>query len=134
MNCSPFDVYQTHYSISFVTLMRHTNTYGRDYLKNLFIRVRFGGLESVACQFKNDNRLRMFNKRRRENVRAIISAYLEFVYALVFCAHFFLALSLSVCVSAARSLSLSFAIRLSLPVYLFRHCLSISICLWCVLT
>lgn len=34
-------------------------------LKICSFRVRFGGL-SVACQFKNDNRLRMYNIREGE--------------------------------------------------------------------
>lgn len=83
-----------------------------DYLKKfVHLCVRFGDV-SVARQFKeNDIRLRMYNAREVERgsekttfeaFKAIISAYLEFVYALVyflFSSFFLLAPSLALSLS-----------------------------------
>lgn len=115
-----FDVYRTHYSISFIKLMRQANMYERDCLKrffSFFIRVRFG----AARQFKKNSRLRMCKSDRGKNTSKRLSDNQclprIFVYALVF---FIFPCPVAPCFCLCLSL---FA---CLPVYLLKHCLFIS--------
>lgn len=113
----------------------------RDYLKNVFIRVGFGGMSAAACQFKERQStigcgcLKEWVEEREEGTAKHLSdnqclPRILFMHSFFSFCSFFLALSLPVSVSSSPIR----AVRLSLPVYLLRHCLSISMCLWCVLT
>lgn len=129
----PFDAYQTDYSISFVELMRHTND--REITSKMcsFVSDLVEWVLHVSLRTTVDNRLRMFKseeEREREEDTAKHSSDNQCLPRILFVHSFVFPCPVApcLCLSPIRTFAC-----LCLSIWL-RHCLSIAMCLWCVLT